>query len=141
MADQDLGITGKDVSIELMLDGIPASLVDHVERFTETAMFQKAEFRPLGSSKLNLTNLPDGWGGEIEIDRHNGQMDVFIDAYRSALANRIPTSIVITSIKYYNDGSSKMHTYRNCELDFGTDVQRGQLVKSRITWRTGEERI
>lgn len=141
MADQDLTITGKDVSVEMVVDGVAMQLADKVVRFTEQARYQSQEVRHLGTSDVDIDKEPDGWEGELEISRKTGALDDFIDAYNFARANRVPVLIFITSTKRYRDGSTRTHTYIDCKVEFSTDNQRGQAVTSRMPWRSGRNRI
>lgn len=141
MADQDLTITGKDVSVEMLVDAVPMKLADKVVRFTERAVYQRVESRHLGTSDVDIDTEPDGWEGEIEISRKTSALDDFVDAYNLARANRVPVLILITSTKRYRDGTSKTHTYLDCKIEFSTDAQRGQAVTSRMPWRSGKQRV
>lgn len=141
MADQDNTITGKDVSIEMLVDGVPQSLSDKVLRFTERAMYQTIEQRHLGSSTVDIDKEPDGWEGELEISRKTGGLDDMIDAYNLARENRVPILILITCTKRFRDGTTRTHVYQDVKLDFSTDAQRGQAVTTRVPWRSGLPRI
>lgn len=141
MADQDLAITGKDVSVELLVNGLQQSIIDSVVRSTETAEYQEIETRHIGSNKVDIEREPDGWSGELEISRKSGQLDDFIDAYNLARRNRVPILIMLTVTKRYRDGTSRTHVYPDIKVNFGTDSARGSNVTTRVRWRTGEERI
>lgn len=141
MADADLAITGKDVSVELLLNGIPVKIIDQVVRFTEKAEYQTIETRHIGSNNVDIEREPDGWSGEIEISRKTGDLDDMIDQYNLARRNRIPVLILITRTLKFRNGTSRTHVYADVKLDFGSDSARGSNVTTRVGWRSGVERI
>lgn len=132
---------GQNVQVEVVVDGIPAEVTGDVVSFTENAQYQKLESRPLGSTEVKITHIPDGWAGEIEIDVRNGALDRIIDALNLARRNRVPTLVNITQTKFFEDGSSVRYTYPDVVLDFGNTSRRGEFVKTRLGWRTGKDRI
>lgn len=141
MADENLAITGKDVKIELLLDGIPQQIVDEVVRFSSRARYQTVEVRHLGTCDVDIDKEPDGWEGELEVSRKTSQLDDFIDAYNLARRNRVPVLINIVETKYYRDATSSTHVYPDCKVEFSTEMSRGQATASRIPWVCGRDRI
>ncbi|MEQ1731087.1 MAG: hypothetical protein ABL982_22185, partial [Vicinamibacterales bacterium] len=95
----------------------------------------------IGSTGVDIEKIPDGWEGELEISRKTRQLDDFIDAYNLARRSRVPTLITITTVKYFNDGSSVLHVYPDCKVDFSTQGSRGANVTTRLPWVCGVDRI
>lgn len=141
MADQDLSIEGKDVTVELTFDGLPQAVIRSITSFTETARYDTIEVKHLGTTDVDIDKVPTGWQGEIVCSRETSQLDDFIDAWNLARRTRIPVLINITSTKKYRDGSSKTHTYIDCKVEFGSRSSRGSAAESTISWVTGRDRI
>lgn len=141
MGDESLPVTGKDVKIELLFNGFPQKLIDAVTNFTAEARSQDVETRHLGTTDVDVEQIPDGWAGEIEISRKSRQLDDFIDQYRFARANRIPTLILISVVTHFRDGTSVPHVYQDVKINFSGASRRGENVTARLTWRSGKERI
>lgn len=137
-----LPITGKNVKVELLVDGVPQKIIDQVIDFSEEERAQTVETQHLGTDDVQIRKLPMGWGGQITLSRKSGQIDDFIDAYDLALRNDMPTLISITSIKYFDDGTSRTHIYPDCTIEgISTSAQRSQNVTTRLPWRCGTGRI
>ncbi|MEQ1494494.1 MAG: hypothetical protein ABL912_01870 [Novosphingobium sp.] len=141
MGDANLAATGKDVTVELLLDGAPQKIIDQVVRFTSKAEYQSIETRHLGSNDVDIEREPDGWSGELEISRKSGQLDDFINFYNLQRRSRIPVLIIITELVKYRDGTSRQFVYPDVKVDFSTDHARGANTTTRIPWRCGVERI
>lgn len=141
MADQDLPIEGKDVTVELTFLGAPQNVIRSITSFTETARYDTIETKHLGTTDVDIDKIPIGWQGEIVCSRETSQLDDFIDAWNLARRNRVPAIINITSTKRYRDGSSKTHTYLDCKVEFGSRASRGSASESTISWVTGRDRI
>src|SRR5574337_1041494 len=105
MGDANLAITGKDVSLELLVDGAPTKIIDKVVRFSAKAVYDKIEVKHIGSSDRDIDMEPTGWQGTVEISRKNGSLDDMIDAYNAARIARIPTLLMFTENVFYRDGS------------------------------------
>lgn len=138
----DLPITGKDVKIELIVNGVVQKIIDQVVNFSEDEASTTTETEHLGTDDVDVKKLPMGWRGEITLSRKRPGLDDFIDAYDLALRNNVPTLISITSTKYYADGSFRTHIYPDCVISgISTSAQRGQNVNTRLPWRCGKARI
>jgi hypothetical protein len=137
-----LPITGKDTSVELMVNGIAQAIITAVVTFTEEEVADMIESEPLGTDDVEIKKLPKGWRGELEVNQKTGQLDNFIDAYDLAVRNNVPTLINIVRTYRYEDGTSKRHTYPDVTIaGINTSAQRGQNVRKRLPWRTGKARI
>lgn len=141
MADQDLAVTGKDVSVELLVAGVPAGFTDKVVRFTENAEYQENVVRHLGSTGKDIDLIPDGWSGDLEVSRKSGGLDDIIDAINLARRNNVPTLLLITRTIRFRDGTSRTHVYPDCKLKFSTESSRGQSVTTRVSWMCGTDRV
>lgn len=141
MPDQSLPTTGENTKVELIVDGVPMKIIDSVVRFSADAQFKKVESEHLGTHNVDLNYIPNGWSGELEVNRRNGQLDDFIDAYNLARRNRVPVLISITNTMLFEDGTSRTHTYPDVKVEFATSQQRGQNVTTRMPWRCGVDRV
>ena len=142
MADENLAITGKDVRVELLLDGFPQGVTDQVTRFTERPRYQTVESRKLGTTNVDIDTIPDGWEGEIEFDQNSATLEGFVDAYNLARRNRVPVLILITRTKYFRDGTSVTHVYQDVKITgLGSEAGRGSNVQKRLSWVSGLDRI
>lgn len=141
MSDANLAITGKDVSLELIVDAVPMKIVDKVTRFSAEAMYDTIEVKHLGSSDRDIDKEPTGWKGTLEISRKTSALDDMIDAYNLARINRVPTLLVISETVFYRDGTSSSHIYPDVKIDFATEAARGQASTVRLNWDCGTQRI
>lgn len=141
MADPTLALTGDGVKIELLFNGFPQKLIDCVTRFTAEARFQEREGRYLGTTDVDVDQRPDGWAGEIEVERKNGQLDDFMDQYRLLQKSGLPFIVIITANLFYRDGSNRLHIFQDCKINYSLSASRGEAVTSRLTWRSGKERV
>lgn len=141
MTDDDLGMTGKDVSWEMILDGAPQALSGKITDFSETARFATVTKRPLGTIEVEIDKVPAGWEGEFTYTAKNADLETALDLYRTARGSRVPTTVELTSTKRYRDGTSVTHTYRNVQWEMSTSGRRDEAVEHRITWESGLERI
>lgn len=141
MADP-LPITGKDVSVEVVVNGVPLKLTSSVVSFNEDEVFDMVETEHLGTDNVQVKKLPKGWRGEMTISRKSGNIDDFADAYNLALRNNVPVLIMITRVLRFSDNTSRTHVYPDVTISgLSTNAQRGQNVNSRLPWRCGVERI
>jgi hypothetical protein len=141
MADP-LPITGKDVSVEVVVNGVPLKLTSKVVSYNEDEVADMVESEHLGTDNVQVKKLPKGWRGEMTVSRKDGNLDDFVDAYNLALRNNVPVVIMITRVQRYNDGTSRTHVYPEVTIaGLSTNAQRGQNVTSRLPWRCGVERI
>ncbi len=141
MADQNLALTGKDVRLELLFDGIPQKIMDEIVSFTEDARYATHETMLLGTTNVDIDKEPLGWQGEIEVARKTSQLDDFIDAWNFARRNSIPAMIIIVRTNLYRDGTSVTHTYPDVKVEFGTRTSRSGVQTSRLPWVCGTDRI
>jgi hypothetical protein len=133
--------TGQDVSIELLLAGVPQKITDQVTRFTANPRQDTIEHKPLGSSQVDLDKDPTGWEGEIVLNRKDGTVDDLIDAWLLAKRTRVPILILITQVVRYHDQSSRTYVYPEVVLDFKSEASRGSPFSTTLTWMTGRDRI
>lgn len=141
MADAQLPATGSDTKIELLINAVSAKIIDQVTRFSKRPVYNTIDTKVLGTDNVDIDKRPEGWEGEIEVSRRTGQLDDFIDQLNIAYRNRVPQLIIITETQNFRDGTSRQHVYLDCKLDFGTESSRDSAVTTRITWRSGQDRI
>lgn len=141
MADEDLGITGKDVSWEIIVNGAPQGVIGAIANFTERSRYNTVEREHVGTTDTDIDKIPKGWEGDFEITSKRRTLEDAIDLYNASRRNRIPVNIVLHHTKRYRDGSTISHTYRQVQVEFETTGSRGNSVVHRVTWMTGFERI
>lgn len=141
MADQDLSITGRDVSIEMLVDGIPQKITDKVVSFETRPRYDTIEVKHLGTSDVDIDKEPTGWEGTVEVSRKTGALDDMINAYNLARRNRVPILISFVETVRFRDGTSRTYLYPDVKIEFGTSYTRGQATTSRIPWVCGTDRI
>lgn len=139
--DDTLPSSGKDVTVELMVNGVPQHIIDAVVRFTEEARYDTIESKHIGTTNVDIDKVPIGWQGTIEVSRKNPTLDLMIDAVNQARIQRIPTSIIITCTHRYRDGSFRTSIYNNVRIEFSSSTQRAQANTTTLNWMTGEQRI
>ena len=141
MADDDLGITGKDVTWEMLIDGAPQGIVGEITNWTERARFDTVERKHVGTTDVDIDKIPIGWEGDFEITAKDGVLEDAVDAYIAAKKARVPINTVFHVVKRYRDGSSRRHTYRQCQWEFETTGSRAESVVHRVTWTSGVDRL
>lgn len=141
MGDANLAITGKDVSLELIVDLVPMKIIDKVTRFNAKARIEKTETKHLGTSDVDIDQECTGWEGTVEISRKTSALDDMINAYIAAKNARIPTLLAFTETVFYRDGSTGGHIYPDVKIDFETEAVRGSAGTVRLGWVTGTQRI
>lgn len=141
MPAQDVPSTGKDTSIQLLVDGVPMRLLSQITNFTADAVYDMIETKLLGSSGRKLDKEFTGWKGSLDISTADGQLDDFIDAYNFNVQNRIPQLVNIISVTRFRDGTSRTHVYPQVEVDWGVKVRRGEARIVTLGWETGLDRF
>lgn len=140
-SDAELGLTGKDVAVELLLNGAPIGIDGKVTQFSSRPEYDINERKHLGTNDRDIDHIPIGWAGDMEITAKSGAVEDLIDAYNLARRNRIPVEILLHVAKFYRNGTTRRHTYRCVNLSFDTSASRGNSVIHNITWTSGVERI
>lgn len=140
-ADEDLGITGKDVRWEILVNGAPVSVVGAVRSFTVRARYDQVINKHLGTNDEDIDHIPIGWEGDLEVTDKNGAVDTAIDAYNRARRARIPVEIILHETRNYRNGTTRTHTYRCCQLNQEAGGSRGEPVTHSISWISGRDRI
>ena len=139
--DEDLGITGKDVRWEILVNGVPVPVAASVRSFTARARYDQVINRHLGTNDEDIDHIPIGWEGDLEITDKNGALEAAIDAYNRARRERIPVEIVIHETRFYRNRSTRTHTYRCCQLNFESSGSRGESVVHQVSWISGRDRV
>ena len=142
MADTDLPVTGKSVSVTLLLGGVVKKITDQVTSFSAKPMITVIDTKTLGVSGSKVDTEYDGWEGSIELATSSKDFDEVIDAMESASRLRLPLSFIVSETINYADLSSVRHTYVECKLT-SADVSnsRGQARKGTLAWKTGKQRV
>jgi len=141
MSDSELGLTGKDVTVEMMIDGLPLGLNGKVTDFSETPRFATNTRRHLGTTQVDIDKIPAGWEGTFEITSKDGSVEDALDAWRLARANRVPISTQLAVVRRYRNQTSRTHVYQCVQWEMETNVQRDESMVHRFSWESGFERI
>ncbi len=140
MPDTDLPITGKDVSLVLLLNGVPRSVTDQVTRFEAKPVYDEIQIKNLGRSGSQIDMPFSHWEGTIELAISNSAIDDMIDLITLARRNRIPLEINATEIIRYRDLTSAGYQYRDMKLAFDRKTVRGESNTITIAWKSGVDR-
>ena len=129
-ADQNLPITGKDVSVEVTVGGIPVFVIDQVVMFTARRVTSRIDTKVIGVSGIKIDQEPEGGEGDFELAVNSGGSDDFIDAVDAAQRQRLPLSIQIVSTKKFRTGVARTHLYPCLKVDYEETTRRGQAVQA-----------
>ncbi len=140
-ADTLIPISGKDVRMELLQNGVPQAFTAQVVNFTETVRYSEIETKPIGTSDTYIDQDADGWEGEIELAQNSAQVELFIDLYDFNVRNRIPQNVTITRTKFFRDGTSNLKTYSFIRLTYTSTSRRGSAGAIRMAWKSGVARV
>lgn len=140
-ADTQIPISGKDVRMELLQNGVPQAFTAQVVNFTETVRYSEIETKPIGTSDTYIDQDADGWEGEIELAQNSAQVELFIDLYDFNVRNRIPQNVTITRTKFFRDGTSNLKTYSFVRLNYSSTARRGSAGAVRMSWKSGVARV
>ena len=142
MADTDLPISGKSVSITLLLGGTVKAVTDQVTSFSSKPTITKIDTKNLGQSGSKIDTEFDGWEGSLELADSTGAAGDIVDAMESASRLRLPMSLILVETASYADGASRRYTYTEVKVvSFDTSNSRGQVRKATIGWATGKQRV
>ena len=141
MADIDNPITGKDVRVQLFVDGALQQVQDNIIRFEETPVYDEIQTKHLGKSGSTIDKVFTHWEGSFEAANSRKEIEQIIDAVTAARIARVPVLVNIVRSNTYRDGTSKSHTYLDCKLEFSTTTARGESQSSTVSWKTGVDRI
>lgn len=140
MADTSLAATGKDVSVQVLLNGAPVKVLE-VTSFSAESQQDEVEVKPLGTNERMIDHNPIGWSGTFEVSVSRKDLDEAMDLIRAAQAARLPSDVTLICTIRYRNGESKSYAYRNCKISTSTDASRGEAVTTSVTWTSGLERV
>lgn len=139
--DTGLPATGKDCTVEILYNGAPVKVLEKV-RFTAKKVVTKTESRALGTTTRLINTEPDGWSGTIEVEMAGKEGDELIDLLTSAEILRVPGVIAISETTSYRNLQKKTYVYPDVKIvDHEKTVARGENVKLRLSWETGQNRV
>ncbi len=138
--DAQLPITGKDVSVELLVAGLPIAIVDQVTSFSARATSTKIETGVLGTDIMYQDHRPKGWNGECALALNRPAAGDFIDAYHAARRSGLVIAVLFKVQAKFRDGSSRLQTYRDLTIEWEETHTPGQVSTARMTWSTGVDR-
>jgi len=141
MSDLDLAMTGKDISLELVINGIPIEISDAVVSFDETPVFDDVIRKHIGTNNRDIDKIPVGWDGNIVISAKTRAVENALDAYITSRINRIPVNASITVVKRFRNGQVKVDTYVNVQFSVDSRVAREDAVEYSLAWMSGRPRI
>lgn len=142
MADTDLPVTGKSVSVTLLMGGVVKAVTDQVTSFSAKPMITTVETKKLGKSGSDVDTEYDGWEGSLELADSTGVGNDVVDAMESASRLRLPLSLILVETVSYANGTSRRYTYTEVKvISSDNSNSRGQVRKTTIGWKTGKQRV
>jgi hypothetical protein len=137
-----LGITGKDVTVGMSLDGVPQNIYDDVLSLEAEPMLEETSSSKLGKDGVDVDVEATGWRGTLEVEVSSSGPDELIDAIYLSMQSRLPYVISIGETTHYRDLTSKSYTYPNVKF---TGIQKRSRSREKATitfnWKTGSARI
>ena len=137
-------IRGQDLSLTLTdAAGAPVeSLSRGIESFSSKPVLAKIEANNLDGRRVSQAF--NGYQGSLTINlRDNTDALKFIDAYVSRVQSNEEFRVAITERVFDPSLQSRVSwVYPKCVLEFETgEYAKGNPVKVKVTWETGENRI
>lgn len=140
MADTSLAATGKDVTVQVLLNGAVVRVLE-ITSWSEESQQDEVEVKPLGTNERYIDHNPIGYSGSFEVSTSRKDLDETMDLIRAASAARLPADVTLIRTIRYRDGSTKSYGYLNCKISTSTDASRGEAVSTTVTWTSGKERL
>jgi hypothetical protein len=140
MADTDLAIEGKDVQITITLDGAIKRIADMVTGFSANPVYDRKEYKLLGTTDTTIDDLLVGWDGTINLAVARKTIDEMMDLIHAAERARGASVVNIREQVNYRDGSRKTYVYRNCKLQIQRSFKRGETSSFTLNWKSGTDR-
>jgi hypothetical protein len=140
MSDTSLPATGKDVTVQILLNAVPVKVLE-ITSFSEETQQDEVETKPLGTSERYIDHNPTGYSGSFEVSRSRKDLDEAMDLIRASSAARVPSDVSLIRTVKYRDGSTGKYLYRKVKLTMSTDTSRGEAVSTSVTWTSGVERL
>lgn len=141
MPDENLEVTGKDVSLLLMVNGQIKQVQDRVTSFNSQPTYDEIQVKHLGRGGSSVGKEFVEWSGTLELVVSDATADEFIDEVNASLKLRVPMKIDITEVIRYRNGTSKVYTYPDVKCEFERSTTRGEANTVTINWKTGLDRI
>lgn len=141
MADQDLGATGRDVSVEIAIDRNSIEITDAVTSFEAEPVFDNVTRKHLGTVNRDIDYIPVGWSGTIVITAKTRAVEDALNQYINARVNRIPINVAISEQTINKNGDVTLHTYIQVQFSVSKRAQREDAVEYTMTWESGRPRV
>ncbi len=141
MANQDVGHTGEDVSIDITLNGDSIEIVDAVTEFSVDPVTTDIIRKHLGNTRRDIDKVYEGWEGSMTITAKSRAVVDMLDALIAARAARVPAEITLTVTSLFRNGEVKTDTYVCVVLELSESARRDEVVEYSCNWMTGEQRI
>jgi len=141
MSDENLGMTGKDVTVEMTIDGVPFQIAGAITNLEETPQFADVDRKHLGTPDVDVDKVPTGWEGSMTVTAKTPAVADALDAYRAARRNRIPVAVSIDVQQNFRNGEVRNYTYICVQFTADTKTARDDAVEYSISWKSGTSRI
>lgn len=132
---------GQNISISITTDTgqvIPAASLGLVMKFSSKLINDKQKLTPIShGGKTRVRNLPEGWQGDIEWARVNGNVKRFVLAYVNYFRETGNIRLFSLNVTILNpNGTTEEYLYKNCSLgDFDAGSWEGNKhVTQGLPW-------
>lgn len=136
-------LKGQDLSLSLTnaAGTLVRALSVGIEDFSCKPMLDTIEAKNLDGTRLGQSF--SGWQGSMTLNLQDTAPMAFMDAYIAAVQSGEEHRVTIAQRVFNPKISAKSAwTYPKCILEFDEGpYNKGNPVKLKITWRTGEERV
>ena len=140
-SDTSLPVTGKDIRVQVIVNGDLKIVSDEVTEFEDSDENETITTKPLGTSRRLIDKIHEGHSGTITFKNARKTIEQIRDEVNLARKNRVPIEINVSRSIFYRDGSSIKHVYNDLKLDFSSTDSRGDARTVTMNWETGEPRI
>ena len=139
--DIDLPVTGRDVSIILLVNGEIEEIIDMVTSFNSDGVYDRVETKVVGTAETFIDDVLVGWEGSMELAESRVTPQEVMDLVHNFQRNRLPLLVNIREQINYRDGSQKQYTYPDVKLQTSTRNRRAEVRGTTLNFKTGKDRI
>lgn len=141
MADTDLPISGKDITVTLTYDGSVIAAAELVEVEVEK-MISTTKTKPLGTTSTLIDTQIEGWRLRMRLDASRPDAAELIDLVTSGEILRVPALMGLSLKESYRNLSSRTETYLDIKTtSYRKSHRRDEASREEITFETGLNRI
>lgn len=141
MADQDLPVTGKDIRVQVVVNGQLVITSSQATAFEDSDDNEEIVTKPLGTSRRFIDRIFEGHSGSITFANSAPDLELIRDEINTARTLRLPIIVNVTRRIFYRNADSVAHTYSDLKVDFSSSDSRGEAREVTMAWTTGEPRV